>query len=100
MLLGHFIGTNSSVAGFSGVLIVPFLTVLSLIFLRRKRGNVATLIVTAAFFMSGLSLVLIEDQSVAPTRLKRMFDEQILALGEPVELTGVIRGPVDRKSVV
>lgn len=95
ILLGHFIGTNSSLPGFSGVLIVPVLTVLSLIFLRRKRGNVATLIVTAAFFMSGLSLVLIEDQSVAPTRLKRMFDEQILALGEPVELTGVIRGPVE-----
>src|ERR1041385_4786131 len=76
ILLGQFLFINSAALRFAAALIVPLLMIVSLIFLRRKQAMAATLIVTAAFFISGLSLVLIENRSVGLTRIKRMFDGQ------------------------
>jgi competence protein ComEC len=95
ILLGRFVVIDSSALRFAAALIIPLLMIVSLIFLRCKQAMAATLIITAAFFISGFSLVLIENQSVGPTRIKRMFDEQVLAPGEPVELSGVILGSID-----
>src|SRR5207253_11514700 len=44
------------------------------------------------FFCAGLVLSLSESRSVGSGRIARMYDEGIIAPGEPVELTGILQG--------
>ncbi|MGB7925496.1 MAG: ComEC/Rec2 family competence protein, partial [Pyrinomonadaceae bacterium] len=58
---------------------------------RGGRGG-ATLLVGFALFCAGATLAVIEKSDVAADRVRRFYDEGIVAPGDPVEVTGVLEG--------
>ena len=92
ILLGHWINVDSSRVRIAAAIVIALLIVVSIGFLRRQRQIVATPVVIFIFFISGFSLAAIENRKPEPNSVKRMFDDQVLAPGEPVELTGVVDG--------
>lgn len=48
-----------------------------------------------ALFLTGAALETLEKRDISGNRLKKMLDEGIIEPGDPVEITGVIDGPVD-----
>jgi competence protein ComEC len=71
------------------------LIVVSFWFLSNGKLLAATLLVVAALFCAGLVLSLIDSRPVAPDRIARLHAEGVIALGEPVELTGVVSGELE-----
>jgi hypothetical protein len=55
-----------------------------------RRELLATLLVMIATFFAGASLAAIEKNKVPANQLKRLFNEGAIAVGEPVEVTGVL----------
>jgi competence protein ComEC len=94
VLIGHFLHADST--QFRSVIVVglSLLMLLAVIFVRRQRHGASTVLVLVAFLLSGISLSVNGDQRPDPSRIKRMFDDNALAVNEPVELTAVIEGPV------
>src|SRR5688572_1815046 len=75
-------------------LVIPcclLLWLLALTALFRRSDNTATLLVNLAFLSAGTCLALIEQSGVGPQRLKTQLDKGTIAVGEPVELTGVLK---------
>ncbi len=68
-------------------------TLLALASALRQRLRLSTASLTIAFTLSGASLALIEKQQVRPDGLKEFLDRGVIAVGEPVELTGVLNRP-------
>jgi len=52
----------------------------------------ASAFMIAAFLCAGFVLSLVSDRAPAPNRIARMYVEGVLAPGDPVEITGVIKG--------
>ena len=92
ILIGHFLNADSSRFRIILALGLALLLFLAIVFLRRQRHGAATLLVVATFLLSGISLV--GTRGLDPSRIKRMFDDNALAVNEPVELTAVVQGPV------
>src|SRR5439155_5826958 len=65
-------------------------TILALTALLRRWMKLATLLVTVATMFLGASLAAIEKNEVPANQLKRLIGEETIAMGEPVELTGVL----------
>lgn len=61
----------------------------ALIFIRRR---FAVVLLAAAFAASGALCFQVEKKTVAPNRLKVLYDEKIFVSGDPIEITGVLRG--------
>ncbi|MGH9933415.1 MAG: DUF4131 domain-containing protein, partial [Pyrinomonadaceae bacterium] len=58
---------------------------------RRKRGlGIATTLVTLAMLLLGATLESIEKNKVPANQLRNLIDKGVVAVGEPVELTGVL----------
>jgi competence protein ComEC len=57
--------------------------------LKRKKGS-AILFLSLAVFFLGTTLAAIERNNVPATQLKRLLNEGTIAIGEPVELTGML----------
>jgi competence protein ComEC len=55
-----------------------------------KLRKVATLLVTFAALLLGATLAKIEKEELPATQIKRLINEGTVAVGEPVELTGVL----------
>ncbi len=72
------------------VLIAGLASVLGLAALTGKRFGLAAILVTLATFGLGAALASIEKTRIPSNQLKRMLDEKAIALGEPVEVTGVL----------
>lgn len=54
------------------------------------KHGIATLVLVVAFGGTGASLAVFERQDVAADRVRRFYDDEVVASGEPVELTGVV----------
>ncbi|HEX8889088.1 MAG TPA: ComEC/Rec2 family competence protein [Pyrinomonadaceae bacterium] len=50
----------------------------------------SSLLIVCAFFFMGATLEVLEKSSVPPDRVERIYDEGLIASGEPVEVTGVM----------
>ncbi|HXI23032.1 MAG TPA: ComEC/Rec2 family competence protein [Pyrinomonadaceae bacterium] len=94
ILIGHFLNADSSQFRIVLTLGLAVLLLLAIVFVRRHKHGASTVLVVAAFLLSGFLLSLIETRQLDPSRIKRMFDDNALAANEPVELTGVVKGPV------
>lgn len=53
---------------------------------------VGTVLLLTAFGLAGVSLSIVEKQSVAPDRLKILYDNGTIRSGDPVEIEGVLIG--------
>ena len=86
IVLAHFIAPP-----LTALLVLSALTsMLALACLLKHHTGLATAFITIAFVLAGSCLTLIQDNSVAADRLKRLLDNRELVSGEPVELTGVL----------
>ncbi len=63
--------------------------VLSAFFTKQK---FALVLLFAAFFTAGGLTFQIENKTLAPTRLKRIYDEKRIISGDPLELEGILQG--------
>jgi competence protein ComEC len=63
--------------------------ILALIFLKQKLG---VLFLLLSFIAAGALCFQTEKSSIAPHRLKNLYDRQIFISGEPIEITGVLQG--------
>jgi competence protein ComEC len=48
------------------------------------------LLLIGAFFFSGATLASLETRNMAVDRLKRLLDDRLISVGEPIEVTGVL----------
>ena len=62
--------------------------IFALVFLKQK---INLILLSIAFAAAGALYFQIEKQSVAPTRLKRLYDENRIKSGDPVEIEGVVQ---------
>jgi competence protein ComEC len=71
-------------------LVICFISALfSAIFIKQK----TTLIfLSVAFFAAGALVFQIENQNISATRLKKLFDENQIKSGDPIEIEGVLQG--------
>src|SRR5205085_789251 len=59
-----------------------------------RRALTTSLLLIFAFFFTGATLEVLEKKSVTPERVEWIYDEGLIAAGEPVEVTGVmLRAP-------
>jgi predicted membrane metal-binding protein len=58
----------------------------------RNRLTAASIFLAAAFFVCGTELSLVQNHPPPLNRISRLYDQQIIRAGEPVELTGTITG--------
>jgi competence protein ComEC len=93
ILIGHFLNVDSSQFRIVPALVIPLLLLPAIAFVLREKRGASTLLVVATFVFSGILLSLIENRGPDPNRIKRMFDDNVLAVNEPVELTAVVEGP-------
>src|SRR5437867_2274680 len=92
ILIGHFVNADSSQFRIVLAVVIALLLSLAIVFVRRQKHGASTWLVVATFLLSGILLV--ETRELDPGRIKRMFDDNALAVNEPVELTAVVEGPV------
>ena len=59
---------------------------------RRRLMRPASWLIALAFLCAGATLLVLEKDSIAATRVKRIYDEGLVASGDPVEVTGVVMG--------
>ena len=69
-------------------LVTTLLAVTALIYSRMK---LATVLLTVVLLFLGSSLAAIEETRVPRNQLKRLLSEGAIAVGDPVELTGVLK---------
>ena len=88
---GHFAAPHTnSILTISVTAGVGFALVAIVLITRKVAAAFAC--VVPAFFCAGMALALIDNDRVAPNRISRLYDEGIIAVGDPVELTGVVAG--------
>jgi competence protein ComEC len=58
-------------------------------FARGWQGH-GTLLICIAFFWAGATLAMVEKSEVTEDRVQRLYDDGIIASGDPVEVTGVL----------
>ncbi|HUE83456.1 MAG TPA: ComEC/Rec2 family competence protein [Pyrinomonadaceae bacterium] len=51
----------------------------------------ATILVTITFFAAGASLQSLENRTVSDERIKQLLEQKVITVGDPVEITGVLR---------
>jgi competence protein ComEC len=65
-------------------------TALTLFFYVLRREALASSLLALSFFSAGCTLALIEQSGEPTERLQRLYDEGVLASGDPVEVTGTL----------
>lgn len=68
-------------------------TLLTTLFFARRRETSASVSLMAAFLFAGWTLYAIERGRVEPDSLRRLYDEGVVASGDPLELTGALVAP-------
>jgi competence protein ComEC len=63
---------------------------LALLCFVRRRTGAATLLLTLAFFCAGAMLYGVEKRGVSPNRVETLFEDGVIASGDPVELEGTL----------
>src|SRR5262245_4965365 len=59
----------------------------------RRRRTAATALLLVSFACAGLLLTIADRESVAPNRVRRLFDQSALNFDQPVSLTGSLKRP-------
>jgi competence protein ComEC len=96
MLLALCFAAGIVAARLPGLTLVPSIafcaaaSILALFCFVRQRSMYATLFLVLAFFSAGAMLTVAEKRSV--NGLERLFDEGVIASGDPVEIEGVLAG--------
>jgi competence protein ComEC len=65
--------------------------VLSTTALLRRNTKIAAALVTLSFLLSGLTLALLKIQTIPRGSVKQLIQSEIVRVGEPVEITGVLQ---------
>lgn len=69
-------------------------SIVVLYFFARGKQDIASILLALAFLCLGGTLEIVEQRSILPDRVRRFYDEGVIASGDPVEVTGVLdRGP-------
>lgn len=92
ILLGHYLAGQHRASFIIGIAFLISASMAAASYAVRRNLELATVFLTTAFLIAGMVLSLIENEPVASNRLSRMYDEGLLSIGEPVELTGTIEG--------
>jgi competence protein ComEC len=93
-ILGAFAFPVSLLVPISSAAVATTLAPIALLWpkrIRPVRMSLATLFLIVAMFFLGWSLALVEKSSVPSNQLKRLLDDGAIAVGQPVELTGVLQ---------
>ena len=75
------------------VIIGGLFTLVGVLALLKHRLLAASVFTTIAFTLTGACLAIIEKQEVRLDRLRVLIDQEVLASGESIELTGVLERP-------
>jgi competence protein ComEC len=87
---GVLAGRYTGISVWTSILLAAICSLVALAALIRGSKPFAASFVTIAFLFSGATLASLEKQNIATDRLKRLLDEGSIAVGEPVEITGVL----------
>jgi competence protein ComEC len=90
--LAHYLPSQSKSLFIIVLVAGVTLSICAIILLNTNMRTPAAGFLVAAFLGAGLALSLIENRPAAANRISRMYDEGSFAYGDPVELTGVLRG--------
>ncbi|MBD0326650.1 MAG: DUF4131 domain-containing protein, partial [Pyrinomonadaceae bacterium] len=69
---------------------------LSVYYHAKRQPTLPTLFIALAFSCAGAALALLETSAVGPNRVQRLYDEGVIASGDPVEVTGVLTNQPER----
>lgn len=58
--------------------------------LLKRQMQFATLFLTLAFCCAGAAMMSLEQSTVGAERIKRLYDDGLIASGDPVEVTGIV----------
>ena len=89
---GHSLARQLSPLLLISIAVGAVLTIVSVWFLANWKLTRAILSVVAAFFCTGFVFSIIDARPIAPNRIARLLDEEIIAPGDPVELMGIVSG--------
>src|SRR5947208_14659122 len=92
ILMGHYFSSQSRSILIFSVAIGLSLALLSILLVSKKKLRRASVFLVAALLCSGIVLSLIDRRTIAPNRISQMYDQGLMAPGEPVELTGTLQG--------
>jgi competence protein ComEC len=92
ILVGHYFAHQSKSILVLSIALGVGLTLFCIAVISKKKLTAASVFLIAAFFCVGLTLSLIEGRSIKPNRIAQMYDQGIITVSEPVELTGTIQG--------
>ncbi|MEP6900170.1 MAG: ComEC/Rec2 family competence protein [Actinomycetota bacterium] len=85
ILAGKFIETGWQFS--LGICLI--FAILTASFIKQK---IALIFLSLAFIVSGVFCFQIKNQTISANRLKKIYDENLIKSGEPVEIEGVLRG--------
>jgi competence protein ComEC len=86
ILIAHFVVLPITVGFAIGVMCAAA----SVYLYARRKTAWATLLIAIAFMCAGATLCLLETSAVAENRVRRFYDDGVIASGDPVEVTGVL----------
>src|SRR5712692_345836 len=92
VFLGHYLAPKSQSALIFSIAVSIGFAILSIWLVRKRRLAPASVVLVGTFLLTGLILSLIENRSLALNRISRMYQQEIIIAGDPVELTGTIEG--------
>jgi hypothetical protein len=94
VLAGTFLTNSHSLSLSNSVWLFVFCGILAsggaIAALLKHELRLATMLVVASAAVIGSTLAIIEKSNVQPNRVRRLLEEGIIKVGEPVELTGVL----------
>lgn len=67
-------------------------TLACIAFLKKRKLLAAALMLLVVFFGTGILLVWLTERAPGANRISRLYDERLIAPGDPVELSGVVAG--------
>ena len=76
-----------------GVSFTATLAVVSVLLARSRKSFGASVCVITAFLSTGLSLGIADTKTRPRNRLSKLYEQGIIAAGDPVELTATVEGP-------
>src|SRR5437660_7808199 len=86
----HYFDSPKTTIAFLVFALIPLWIAAALVL--RTQSSIAIALLLVAFIATGYLLALVEQGSVSPTRIVRMFERGMLGPEEPVEVTGTIQG--------
>ena len=92
ILAGHYLALQSETILVISITLGVGVALSSIAMTSKRKPWPASIFLISGFFCTGILLSLIENRPIPPNRIARMYDEGLIASGEPVELTGVIQG--------